>query len=73
MTNYRVTNLNDKTPEAQRNKLEANLKAIEGVETVSMHAAKSEVSLAFSGGREPKKAVIATAVSKSGFTMEGQP
>jgi copper chaperone CopZ len=73
MTNYRVTNLNDKTPEAQQNKLQANLKALEGVEKVSMDVAKSEILLAFSGGREPKKDVIATAVSKAGFTMEGQP
>ena len=73
MTNYKVTNLNDKTPEPQRQKLETNLKAIDGVDTVKLHPATSEISLAFRSPQQPKKDVIATAVSKAGFTMESQP
>ena len=69
MTNYKVTNFNDKTPNEQQKKLETTLKAIDGVETVKMHPAKNEISLAFRASKEPKKNVIQTAVSNAGFTL----
>jgi len=72
MTNYTVKNLNDKTSEAQRSKLQTSLMAIDGVDKVTVHPAKSEISLAFSWMQQPKKEVIEGVVAKAGFTLGPQ-
>ena len=69
MTNYKVTNFNERTPGARQTKLESNLKEIDGVETVKLNPTKGQISLAFRSAKEPKKEVIQAAVSKAGFTL----
>jgi copper chaperone CopZ len=69
MTNYKVTNLTDKTPKPQQEKLEAQLKAIKGVETVQVNALKSQVSMTFRPKQEPTQDIIASAVTNAGFSL----
>jgi copper chaperone CopZ len=50
-------------------KLETNLKAMNGVNSVKLDPAKGEISLSFEERNEPLKASIESVVSKSGFTL----
>jgi len=69
MTNYKVSNFNSKTPEAEMTKLRTNLKGMKGVESVKLNPEKGEFSISCGTAQEPKQDVIKAAVSSAGFTL----
>ena len=69
MTTYKVPKLSTNTPKADRSKLEKNLEAITGAESVKLHPEKSEVSISFGKASMPSQQVIETAMKKSGFSL----
>lgn len=69
MTNYKVENLNSKTPEAEQNKLKTNLKGMQGVQNVNLNPTKGEFSLSCGSQQGPNESVIKAAVQKAGFTL----
>ncbi|MBK8011782.1 MAG: hypothetical protein IPK13_10560 [Deltaproteobacteria bacterium] len=68
MTQYRVTNLSDKTPKMEQDKLRTELKAMKGVDKVEIFPVKSEISISFKD-KTPEKSVLAAAVTKAGFSL----
>ena len=69
MINYKVSNLDNKTTKEQQAKLAKNLQAMKGIEKVSLHPDKGEISLSYQEKSAPEKSTIESAVTKAGFTL----
>jgi cation transport ATPase len=69
MSKYEVTKLGDKTPKAECDKLQNELKAVQGVDTVTMLPSEHRVSISFQGKEEPRHEALKAAATKAGFTL----
>ena len=68
MTQYKVSNLKSDTAAADQEKLKTALQGVNGIKSVTVEPARSEVSVSFEGN-PPDHSLIASAVSKAGFTL----
>lgn len=69
MINYKITRLNAKTPNADRDKLLAALHAVSGVDKAVLHPDKSEVEVHGKPKNEPKRSDVMEACKKAGFVV----
>lgn len=66
---YKVSNLNAKTPTTEQSKLETSLRAMSGVESVTLHPEDGDFSIFFRREQEPQKGELEAAVSMAGFSL----
>jgi cation transport ATPase len=69
MNNYEVTKLSDKTPKAEAEKLQRELKAVKGVDDVTLLSSEHRVSISFRETQEPGHDTLQAAAKKAGFTL----
>ena len=69
-TSYTVPRLTPQTPDRARQKLLWALKAVPGVESVTLKPASQQVEVKGTDRQEPKTWEIFAAASEAGFTFE---
>ena len=73
MHSYRVYNLNVDTSAAERERLFETVRALAGVEQVTVAADRGEISISTSkGNHPPDRALLAEAVAAAGFVLRGR-
>jgi hypothetical protein len=67
---YKILNLNNQTPEAARTRLGTKLRAVPGVNVVTISAERGEISLSFRSNKAVANDVLATAIETAGFVLD---
>ena len=70
MTSYKILNLNNGTTDIERARLGKGLRAVPGVNAVTISADRGEVSLSFRGNHIVEKDILATAIETAGFVLD---
>lgn len=66
---YKITNLNDKTPQAEQNKLVSALKGVQGVQSAKLDLGTQEVEVIGRDKKDPARNDLSAAANKAGFTF----
>ncbi len=69
MKSYKISGLDDKTPQPKQDRLKASLAKVAGVEKVELNAKKNQVSVTCGPKLEAKPELIKAAVSSAGFSV----
>ena len=70
MTSYKILHLNNGTSDLARATLSKGLRAVPGVNAVTISADRGEVSLSFRGNEVVAKDVLASAIETAGFALD---
>jgi hypothetical protein len=70
MTSYKILNLNNGTSDTARAQLSRGLRAVPGVNAVTISADRGEVSLSFRANEVVAKDVLASAIETAGFVLD---
>lgn len=68
--NYSVPRLTSKTPDGDQAKLMSAIRAVAGVESVSLNPGSHRFEVTSNGKQEPQKSEIEAASQKAGFQIE---
>lgn len=69
MNEYEVTELGGKTPQAESDELQGELRAVTGVDEMTLLASEHRVSISFRDEEEPGHDTLQAAATKAGFTL----
>jgi len=70
MTSYKILNLNNGTSDVERARLGKGLRAVPGVNAVTVSADRGEISLSFRANEVVAKDVLASAIELAGFVLD---
>ncbi len=70
MTSYKILNLNNQTSVVERARLGTKLRAVPGVNVVTISAERGEISLSFRANEVVAKDVLASAIETAGFVLD---
>jgi hypothetical protein len=70
MTSYKILNLNNQTSDVERARLGSRLRAVPGVNVVTISADRGEISLSFRANEVVAKDVLASAIETAGFVLD---
>ena len=70
MTSYKILNLNNGTSDVERARLGKGLRAVPGVNAVTVSAERGEISLSFRANEVVAKDVLASAIELAGFVLD---
>ena len=70
MTSYKILNLNNQTTDVARARLGRGLRAVPGVNVVTVSADRGEVSLSFRANETVAKDILASAIETAGFVLD---
>jgi hypothetical protein len=70
MNSYKIMNLNNQTSDVERARLGTKLRAVPGVNVVTISADRGEISLSFRANAVVERDVLASAIETAGFTLD---
>jgi hypothetical protein len=70
MTSYKILNLDNQTSDVARARLNSGLRAVPGVNVVTISPARGEISLSFRGNVTVAKDILASAIETAGFVLD---
>ena len=70
MTSYKILNLNNGTSDLERARLGKGLRAVPGVNVVTISAERGEISLSFRANEVVARDVLASAIEAAGFVLD---
>jgi hypothetical protein len=70
MTSYKILNLNNQTTQVARARLGTELRAVPGVNVVTISAERGEISLSFRSNTAVANDVLASAIETAGFVLD---
>ena len=70
MTSYKILNLNNGTSDVERARLGKGLRAVPGVNAVTISADRGEISLSFRANEVVANDVLASAIATAGFSLD---
>lgn len=70
MNSYKVSNLNNQTTDVARARLGTTLRAVPGVNVVTISADRGEVSISFRANAVVANDVLASAIATAGFALD---